>query len=149
MTTKDKFLCFADVGTKVRLEEEWNFALYNEYRNKSLGLLLCEDKWKKAQNTWPPKPIDFITLPAGTELAIERVYIRAQLGDFSSITFRVTKIDDPRFFGPGKGTNKDKTVLKKARFWAKLADVNEGCMKIVDDKGIDLTQGEIAEYDIE
>jgi hypothetical protein len=53
-----------------------------------------------------------VTLPAGTELRVERVYIRlGSYAAYNSITFRVTKSNpDPK--------------LRGARFWAKLKDIN-------------------------
>ena len=47
-----------------------------------------------------------MTIPSGTELKIDRIYIRKGLKDYSSVSFYAT-------------INK-----KKCRFWAKLSDVN-------------------------
>lgn len=47
------------------------------------------------------------TLPAGTELKIDRIYIRKNKSKYDSISFRITK-----------------GLYAKCRFWAKLTDVN-------------------------
>ena len=58
------------------------------------------------------KPFVRVTLPKGTQLKIDRIYIRRGSESFSSVTFRTTKIcPDVRF--------------KSKRFWAKLQEVNQ------------------------
>ena len=52
-----------------------------------------------------------MTLPKGSVLAIDRVYIRKNNEEFSSITFRTPKVNIPKF-------------KKHPRFWAPLSDVN-------------------------
>ena len=54
-----------------------------------------------------------VTLLAGTELTIDRIYIRKGSKAFSSITFFIGKTPDPRLQLKGR-----------RRFWAKLADCN-------------------------
>lgn len=51
------------------------------------------------------------TLPAGSELTIDRIYIRKGASDWSSITFYLQKHPHAVF-------------KKKPRFWVKLADCN-------------------------
>jgi len=51
-----------------------------------------------------------VTIPAGTLLEVDRIYIRKGANDFSSVTFKWVK---------GEGKNK-----KTLRFWAKLEDIN-------------------------
>lgn len=62
-------------------------------------------------NTWPVE----VTLPAGTELQVDRIYIRKGLKDFSSITFYVVSSPMPELNASKKS---------KRRFWAKLSDCN-------------------------
>lgn len=52
-----------------------------------------------------------VTLPAGSQLKIDRIYIRAGVTAYNSITFRTTKIC------PDKN-------LRSKRFWVKLQDAN-------------------------
>jgi hypothetical protein len=62
-----------------------------------------------------------ITIPAGSILKVDRIYIRKGAKDFSSITFYV------RGFGEITRTEiwtKRKSTRKSLRFWAKLADCN-------------------------
>lgn len=57
-----------------------------------------------------------VTLPAGSELSIDRIYIRRGVSEYSSITFNLTRTTHAAFQGKGKG---------RKRFWAKLAEVNQ------------------------
>lgn len=54
-----------------------------------------------------------VTLPAGTEITIDRIYIRKGISDYSSVTFNLNKTDHPVL-----------DVKGRKRFWAKLDDVN-------------------------
>ena len=57
-------------------------------------------------------PFIRVTLPKGTQLKVDRIYVRAGAQSFASVTFRTTKIcPDKRF------TSK--------RFWVKLREANE------------------------
>lgn len=53
-----------------------------------------------------------VTLPAGCELSIDRIYIRKGAGDWSSITFFLQS-------HPYRG------FKRKPRFWVKLSDCNQ------------------------
>lgn len=57
-------------------------------------------------------PFIRVTLPKGTQLKIDRIYVRRGGESFSSITFRTTKISP------------DKRFASK-RFWVKLNEANE------------------------
>jgi len=54
-----------------------------------------------------------VTLPAGTELTIDRLYIRKGISDYSSVSFNLNKTDHEAL-----------NVKGRKRFWAKLEDVN-------------------------
>lgn len=54
-----------------------------------------------------------ITLPAGTEITIDRIYIRKGVSDFSSVSFNLNQTTHP-----------DLQFRGRKRFWAKLQDVN-------------------------
>lgn len=118
------------VGTQVRLEKDWTFDLFYESRNAALLLFHNVDiktmDWystfvggRNNNNTdkWKLKHVS-CTLPTGTLLEVDRVYIRAQnkgvvgADNYDSLTFRVI---ETTFKGVGK---------KHPRFWAKLDDVN-------------------------
>lgn len=134
METINRQVCIPDIGTVVRLVEPWTFAVYNEHRNDSLIELFNVPQ--KKTNRWEDygNILDFVTLPAGTEMAVDRVYIRQGLEGFSSITFRVQKSDDERFYQTVTKKKTTTKVFRKCRFWAKLADVNCANMIIVEDK---------------
>jgi hypothetical protein len=67
-----------------------------------------------------------VTIPAGTTLAIDRIYIRKGASDYSSITFYAKQLGEVTV--PGSkwswGSSKSKKV-KAQRFWAKLTDCNQ------------------------
>lgn len=130
-------LFIPEIGTLLRLTADWVFYLHYEGRNEGLlkffelivpnsnqnslrrGLLVRADgtadrwgHWDGAQ-AWrdgiPTHHATQVTLPAGTELILDRIYIRKGKDAFSSVTFRTVVL-------PG--------TKSKPRFWAKLADVN-------------------------
>lgn len=124
-----------EIGDEITLSKDWTFELKHESRNESL--------FEKFYGTheFYDHPL-FVsggalnyTIPAGSVLKIDRVYIRKGQSDFSSVTFlwkgesipahyedemkwdRKTRTEVP--------TGKQFRVSKKpVRFWAKLADVN-------------------------
>lgn len=59
------------------------------------------------------------TLPKGTELKIDRIYVRKGKSDYSSLTFNIVNTTHP-FLVDKKGKKKG-----KLRFWATLDDVNQ------------------------
>lgn len=114
------------LGDKIVLAEPWTFTLWNESRNQPLKdwlglptdweslkpLLTNADSWWASRFTKP------VTLPAGTELTIRRLYMRQSARDFDSITFTAMLL--PRT-PPALG----KVAKPKAvRFWSKLDEVN-------------------------
>ncbi|MNV33655.1 hypothetical protein D3C71_1250320 [compost metagenome] len=62
-----------------------------------------------------------VTIVAGTELQLDRIYVRKGKEDFSSLSFMVVSSPDKRL-SPNPAT-KGFTKGKK-RFWAKLDDCN-------------------------
>lgn len=58
-----------------------------------------------------------ITLPVGTVLRVDRIYIRSGKKEWDSITFSICK--HPHF------TEMKRKIVADGRFWAKLEDVNE------------------------
>jgi len=71
------------------------------------------------------KPSMTVTLPAGTVLAIDRIYIRKGASDFSSITFYAKELGEVTMPGSRWSWGNPKSTKRKAqRFWAKLTDCN-------------------------
>lgn len=102
-----KNLFIPPLGTSITLAQDWAFELHREHRNYDffghLGL---------QYPTWDSK-VESVsaTLPAGTILKIDRIYIRKGQKDYDSVTFHVVN-------------SKGKKVTN-ARFWVKLADANK------------------------
>jgi hypothetical protein len=65
-----------------------------------------------------------VTLPAGTILAVDRIYIRKGASDFSSITFYAKELGEIIRPASRWSTVKKSKKIKALRFWAKLADCN-------------------------
>jgi hypothetical protein len=67
-----------------------------------------------------------VTLPLGTILGVDRIYIRKGNKDYSSVTFFAKNLGSVKVDISRWSSRKNKTVNKKAiRFWAKLEDVNQ------------------------
>ncbi len=130
-------LFIPDIGTKLILTSPWVFELYDESRNDKLIKELRTHTRLLPQ----PKPnehgiynyygrnqklCDF-TMPTGTKLSVQRVYIRVGAKDYSSISFSVN-LDVV-------STWNQKTKTIKARFWAKLPDVNRMEVDIITTAG--------------
>lgn len=94
-----------EIGDVIKLAEPWEFNLFGEYRNASLiehfGLEMRTSRYGELES-------QLVTLPKGTELSIDRVYIRRGAKEFSSVTFNFRKHKGGR-----------------VRFWVKLSDVNK------------------------
>lgn len=93
-----------EIGDQICLTNDWTFDLYEEYRNESLFKKMDPTVKCRYGYTENKKPV---TIPKGTLLKIDRIYIRKGISEYSSLTFYV---------GSGE--------WKGARFWAKLSDVN-------------------------
>lgn len=123
-----------DIGDRLRLVQPWEFRLVWERRNEkfaeNIGVLeYSEDGWDATkwngievgsnQRRYSDESMYAslehaarVTIPAGSILNVDRIYIRKGISDYSSVTFTLKK-----------GNCVDKTM--HGRFWAKLADVNE------------------------
>ena len=122
------------LGTKITLLKPWTFKLEDEHRNeKFFDAIHGEDKRTIAYYGYGPSyqtnptptavcRTPFVlkradptptTLPKGTELFIERIYIRKGAGKFDSMTFRILK------GGP----------VPAGRFWVNISEIN-GKMEI-------------------
>lgn len=115
-------LLIPDIGTVLQLTEDWTFRLYRERRNNAL-IKACG----KGEAGWGDTATlsHEVTIKAGSELAVDRVYIRQGAGEYSSLSFHLHKGGVLEYAG--------KTIKAKGRFWAKLSDVNQ--MKVRIDMG--------------
>jgi hypothetical protein len=117
-----------DIGTVVKLTEDWTFDLYEESRNeaflKRMGINNV-DVWRHYQGQGRKMRRFAVTIGAGAELAVDRVYIRKGADEYSSITFNLHKGSTVNLLG--------KTLNGFGRFWAKLSAVNQ--MKVQIDMG--------------
>lgn len=130
-----------EIGDSIKLTSDWTFDLYNEYRNDSVGPLFglpenyshIEDTKRydvyKKTGVFPEEEtiVTSVTLPAGTILKVDRIYIRKNNEEFSSLSFFITETSLPGF------------TKKRYRFWAKLADVNNMEFEI-DDRATNRTR---------
>lgn len=133
------------LGTRLELDQAWEFYLYAEDRNSRLFDLLAKTPLlssEVATETFDTSPRGearyslswdmnkrcykqektLVKLPIGTILVVDRIYIRSGQEDFDSVSFMCERI--PGFAEP---QGKKKTV---ARFWAKLDDINKIVAKV-------------------
>lgn len=111
------------LGSEILVHRDWTFDLHFEERNITLmdhfGIPWPStgsgyNQWCWFKQGHPPHKV---TLPAGTRMRVERIYIRKGGRDFDSLTFAVTEINGSK--------------PKRLRFWTKLDDVNSGCLSLV------------------
>lgn len=102
-------------GEAAILLQPWTFTLHPEHRNVDFHHAFdpSEPNW----GTWQPYPLrgmnglpKQITLPVGTELVFDRVYVRQGAEEYASLTFVVKACPTEAIVGE--------------RFWAKLDDAN-------------------------
>jgi len=112
-------------GTRTRTFKDYatkeDKARYDELRTIAWG-------WNDSYIGWDGEPMGWndrripVTFPKGTQLKVDRIYIRKGASDFSSLSFYVIAssiaaimpVENQKGFKKGK-----------KRFWAKLADVNK------------------------
>lgn len=88
------------IGTRLRLTADWKFPLLREARNRLYMLKVLR------LGRWDPLPVEaWHTLPAGSVLKVDRLYIRQGLPDFDSVTFRVEGETNSRFWVPLSNAN--------------------------------------------
>lgn len=97
------------IGTRLRLTQPWNFALYGERRNKTLAVAL--DVYQPFSYS-SRNVAAVVTIPEGTVLTVDRIYIRSGNRGFDSMTFRIAAGDCPD------------AKYNKTRFWARLEECN-------------------------
>ncbi len=117
-------------GMLIRLTEDWEVPIYHERRNHTVLRQLHSD-WD-SRDGWAQNDSDThsrCVFPKGTELRIDRVYIRKGRNyyrdipnsDFNSLTF-IVEHSSAAWFTPN--------TPKKGfpRFWAKVDDCSQICM---------------------
>ncbi len=127
-------LFIPEIGNEIKLLTDWTFDLYHEDRNYTLMEFTNDPRprtyYGKDDTTLP------CTIPAGTILKVDRVYIRKGLKDFSSLSFlwkgaatSARMEEDMRWdFKTNSSLPSGtfhKVPKKPVRFWAKLNDVNK------------------------
>jgi hypothetical protein len=110
------------LGTRIILAEDWTFSLFPESRNHSLWEVVTDVQMYTNWRDPNPDPV-MVTFPKGAEFSVDRIYIRKGAKVFDSVTFRSIK-----------GSCGDQKKLEKKRFWAKLADVRNMIVEVVDDE---------------
>lgn len=133
-------LCMPTVGQKVRVldGQDWSFKLYQESRNDSMyayvGKRLKPEHLRGFYDDFvggeaayyeddkePDRKSIPVSLPGGTVLTIDRIYLRKGAGEYDSVTFILNGAKLP-----GK-----KGVHARVRFWVKLEDVNTGRLELL------------------
>ena len=119
-------LFIPDIGTQLKLEQDWTFTLFSEYRNLSLINIFLNlpkgDLTDCSYQTIKPNSNKnhIVELPKGLIIKVDRIYIRKGLSQYSSITFTVPK---PK-------TKKEKEEMPHnikfggTKFWVKLHECN-------------------------
>ncbi len=116
------------IGDELWLSRDWKFTLYKETRNQKFfhehlelvepyeGRFIDLDDDHPAvilRNTYTAYGA-VITLPTGTQLVVDRIYIRKGKSQYDSITFKL----------------KDHPKGLEGRFWVKLEDANTIACKL-------------------
>ncbi len=91
------------IGYKLTVAAPWTVDIHTEYRNGTMMSWLTTIDPSIAQN-WMYNDVNTVTIPAGLNLTVDRIYIRKGSSDFDSISFNVRGI---KGFG-------------LVRFWVKL-----------------------------
>jgi len=155
-------VCIPTIGTKFTLAKDWTFTVHNEHRNKSLiewmGKKVEDDysyplgRVKTPGGNWDYDATEAktvsCTLPKGSILTVDRIYIRKGLDGFDSLSFllngaktkarekkrtwkrigtRLPGSTTPNVVEEGEYT--EKIPARGVRFWAKLHEVNEMVIK--------------------
>lgn len=93
-----------DIGTRLKLTENWNVIIQDEYRVNILEKMgITSERDKKY----------LIIIPKDTILTVKKIYVRQGNATYSSVSFSIKKKDCPN--------NK---LMEGSKFWASLSDVN-------------------------
>ena len=137
------------LGYEFTLAKDWTFTIINDHRNESLITWMNVPEFP-VKGAYRPLGGSYrdgeditleCTLPKGTVLKIDRIYIRRGLSGYDSVTFfmpkqKVTYAPTERTARQvnGDGTFKDfkyitKRPSQRVRFFAKLDEVNTMVVK--------------------
>lgn len=141
------------IGTKLQLEKDWWFKLFDEPRNYGVIIGIgAEDVFRlqrekfenmshterlilkgiipyknedgeQVYNDYVPFNIEVI-LPKFTLLKVNRIYIRSGAKEYDSVTFTILDCPDKRLVSEKRGGLYKMQNAPLLRFWAKLKDVN-------------------------
>ena len=101
-------LFIPEIGTILKLEQDWQFTLYSEYRNNlHIKLNITRDT-------------QVVELPKGTLVKMDRIYVRKGNSQFSSITFSIPNVKSKA----DKLNYPNNVTLGGAKFWVKLHECN-------------------------
>lgn len=104
-------------SSELTLAADWTFDLFNEGRNN--GLIHAMDiRFPRVDYRAQLDQHHSVTLPAGTRMKVDRIYIRSGQSDFDSITFFITTKDAEQM------TCWRRSTQGSIRFWVKLRDAN-------------------------
>jgi hypothetical protein len=108
-------MCIPSIGDKIRLITDWQLPCFDEKRNRVFIRTFRPDVVLPPPSYEDARQSVVITLPAGTVLRVDRIYIRKGKSEWDSVTFVVAE----------HPTVKAKGFQGAGRFWAKLVDVND------------------------
>jgi hypothetical protein len=120
-------------GRRVSYEERQAAYKKVELESESYqAYLKAYEDWNKRAKELAVDVIE-VTFPAGTVLAVDRIYIRKGSSDYSSITFYAKGLGESELKNRWSGKT---TKWKVQRFWAKLQDCNNIEFELMDEKEV-------------
>ena len=130
--TTAKQLYVPQIGDVLELAKPWTFTVIAEHRNAALigfaGMMPANANYASYW-TMHHNELGSLTFDKGTNLAVDRIYIRQGKEQYSSITFRATKLSkaaavEAAVSGGTGSMPKAYFGRKGIRFWVRLADAN-------------------------
>lgn len=101
-------LFIPEIGTILKLEQDWQFTLYQEYRNNLFEKLDLK------------RDTQVVEIPKGTLVKVDRIYIKKGNSQFSSITFSIPTVRSKA----DKLNYPHNVQLGGGKFWVKLHECN-------------------------
>lgn len=101
-------LFIPEIGTILKLEQDWQFTLYQEYRNNLFEKLDLK------------RDTQVVEIPKGTLIKVDRIYIKKGNSQFSSITFSIPTVRSKA----DKLNYPHNVKLGGGKFWVKLHECN-------------------------
>lgn len=101
-------LFIPEIGTILKLEQDWQFTLYQEYRNNLFEKLDLK------------RDTQVVEIPKGTLVKVDRIYIKKGNSQFSSITFSIPTVRSKA----DKLNYPHNVKLGGGKFWVKLHECN-------------------------